>query len=197
MYRNLFLNFYTLPLFCYNILKTAAKEVKLITSSSQTRIHVVISVLIGQQISVWVNVCPAFLACGSSLSGNRPCIRVCQTLRFSNNQLNKASGGPHSRGSRVSSWHTSPTRKHLSFRVRNGMMQLLPVVHTPGLYRWRMSLTWKHISSNYLLQATVGGAAIATGEPVPWRRSPTRKQNRPELSIRSSKSCIESLSKGF
>ena len=99
MYRNHFLNFYTLPLFCYNILKMAAIEVKLKTSSSQTRIHVVISVLIGQPISVCVNVCPAFLVCGSSLSGNRPCMRVCQTLRFSNNQLNKASGGPHSRGS--------------------------------------------------------------------------------------------------
>ena len=44
-----------------------------------------------------------------------------------------------------------------------------------------------------LPQATLGGAAIATGIPVPLRRSPTRKQNRPELS----KSCIESLSKGF
>ena len=37
--------------------------------------------------------------CGFALSGIRPCMRVCQTLRFRNNQLNKASCGPHSGGS--------------------------------------------------------------------------------------------------
>ena len=48
-----------------------------------------------------------------------------------------------------------------------------------GLSSWLRSPTRKHISSNYFPRATVGGAAIATGEQVPLRRSPTRKQNRP------------------
>ena len=141
-------------------------------------------VLICPQISACAYVCPAFLVCGSVLSENRPCMWVCQTLRFRSNQLNKASGGPHS--------GSSLTRKHFCFRVRIGMMQLLlPVVHTPGLDSWRRSLTRKHISSNT--------CHIAAGEPVPWRRSLIQKQNGPELSMRSSKSCtgIKSLYKGF
>ena len=43
MCRNHFLNFYTLTLICYNTLKMAAIEVKLMTSLSQTRILVVVS----------------------------------------------------------------------------------------------------------------------------------------------------------
>ena len=76
-------------------------------------------VLIFPQIFVCVHVCPAFPDCGSAISGNRG---------FGNNQLNKASGGPHSGALHCYSCHRSPT--------------------------------WKHISSKYLPQATVGGAAI-------------------------------------
>ena len=38
MQRNYFLNFFTLPLICYDILKMASIEVKFISSSSQTQI---------------------------------------------------------------------------------------------------------------------------------------------------------------
>ena len=43
MCRNHFLNFYILPLICYNILKMASIEVKWITSSSQAQMKVVVS----------------------------------------------------------------------------------------------------------------------------------------------------------
>ena len=84
MCRNHFLNLYTLPLICYNILKMASVEVKLVSSLSQTRIQVAV---FSTDFSVCVYVCPAFLVCGSSLSGNRPCMRVCQAFILRNIQL--------------------------------------------------------------------------------------------------------------
>ena len=93
MCQNHFLNFCTLPLICYNILKIASIEVKLITSSSQTRIQVVVSGTdFPANFCLRVCVCPAFLVCGTYLSGNRPCMRVCQTFRYRNNQLNTVGG---------------------------------------------------------------------------------------------------------
>ena len=66
MCRNHFLNFCTLPLICYNILKMASIEVKLISSSFRTRIQVVVS---GTDLAV--NFCVRI--CMSRI----PCLRLC------------------------------------------------------------------------------------------------------------------------
>ena len=86
----------------FNLLKYFKDGVhrsKLITSLSQTRMQVIVSGTDLPLISVCVNVCPAFLVGDYYLSGNGPCMRVCKNVRSGNNQLNKASGGPHTGGS--------------------------------------------------------------------------------------------------
>ena len=84
------------------------------------------------------------------------------TSSFRNNQMNKASGGPHS----------------------------------VALYSWRRSPTRKHISSKYLPQATVGGAAIENWFRSVSLRHGNRTGQRSQLGP-PNHACIESLSKGF
>ena len=70
MYRNHYINFNTLPLICCNILKMASIEVKLKTSSSQTRIQVVVS---GTDL-------PA-TSCFHTCMSRIPCLRLCSARK--------------------------------------------------------------------------------------------------------------------
>ena len=112
MCRNPFLNFYTLPLICYNISKMASIEVKLITSSAQTRIQVVVS---GTDLPATF----CFRICMSRI----PCLRLCPTRKqvmhagLLNLEVPQHSAEESFRWSPprgLSSWCKSPTRKHIS-----------------------------------------------------------------------------------
>ena len=122
---NQFLNLYTLPVICYNILKMASIGVKWITSSSQTRMQMVVS---GSDFpaNFCGRICMSRIPCWrllhilyQYLSGNRPCMRVCQTFRSGNYQLNKASGNPH----------TGVSPAGIGLRPGNILVQILVTGH--------------------------------------------------------------------
>ena len=95
MCQNHFLNFCTLPLICYNILKMASIEVKLITSSSQTCTQVVVS--------------------GTDFPANF-CLRIC---------MSRIPCLRHSWRIFIAWCRRAQARVDISFRVRIGMLAVV------------------------------------------------------------------------